>query len=336
MPRRNQPALTVEEILKGTRFGRTQSVGHMEVIPILDDGGADDTFAPPDFGVSNHNYGEVDVTNESQDRPTILPTGTGWVTQQRAQDHAVPSAKLIKPGESKHINTAMCIEETQGGYIQGAKDFLVLPASLRAKALSTRNDVGYSRLWDAIGTFNNDLGVSRGGGHLVRFLKEYETQLDEFVAEFELVPDQLGAVILIGGKVVGVERAPNVPFWERLWVPLVRVCYGSLAIKAGRMLGDTPSATRTMLNVKEKSLAGIRLALRDATAKAEGLIEAAFNEVRSTPLLYAGAAEGKLDGAELFTVANTRLAGQIVLHSGESLKHSGESLKYVSLCAAGV
>lgn len=329
MPHRNQAALTVEEILQGTSLGRTQSVGHMEVIPILDDGNAsDDTFAPPDFGVSNSNYGEVDVTNEDEDRPTILPTGTGWVTKQSAQDHAVPSAKLIKPGESKHIDTAMCIEETRSGFIHGAKEFLVLPASLRSKALSLRNDTGYSRLWDAIGTFNNDLGVPRGGGHLVRFLEEYESQLDEFVAEFELVPDQVGAVILIDGKVVGVERAPNVPFWEKLWVPLVRVCYGSLAIKVGKANGDRVPPTRAALDVQEKSLAGIKLALQNARAKSEGLIEAAFNEVRSTPLLYAGAAEGKLDGAELFTVANTRLAGQLVLRGGLS--------SYVSLCAAGV
>jgi len=330
MPRRNQATLTVEEILQGTRLGRTQSVGHMEVIPILDDGdAADDTFAPPYFSAGTQNYGSVRVQNMDPDRPTIVPTGSGFVTSQRAQDHATSGAKFLKPGENKTIEGAMCIQETQGGLIRQEEDtmLVVLPASMRASILAMRNDGDYSRAWPYIREFNASVGVP-GAGDLVNFLREYDRQLDEFVAEFELLPNQIGAIVLVGGRVVGVERAPNVPFWEKLWVPLVRVCYGSLALRTARVLGDQPPATRTALTVQDKSLAGIKQALRDARVKAEGLIEAAYNEVRSTPLLYAEGAEGKLGGAELFTVANTRLAGQMV--------RRGALASYVSLCAPGL
>ena len=330
MPRRNQATLTVEEILQGTRLGRTQSVGHMEVIPILDDGSAaDDTFAPPNFSAGTRDYGSVRVQNMDDERPTIVPTGSGFVTSQYAQDHATSGAKFLKPGENKTIEGAMCIQETQGGLIRQEEDTLlvILPAPMRAPILAMRNDHEYSRAWPYIREFNRSVGIN-GRGNLVEFLKQYERQLDEFVAEFELLPDQLGAIVLVGGRVVGVERAPNVAFWERLWVPLVRVCYGSLALRTAHVLGDQPPPTRTPLKVEEKSLGGIKQALRDARVKAEGLIEAAYNEVRSTPLLYADGAEGKLGGAELFTVANTRLAGQMV--------RRGALASYVSLCAPGV
>lgn len=330
MPRRNQATLTVEEILQGTRLGRTQSVGHMEVIPILDDGdAADDTFAPPNFSAGTRDYGSIRVQNLDNERPTIVPTGSGFITTQYAQDHATPGAKLLKPGENATIRGAMCIQETQGGLIRQEESttLVVLPVTLRSQALSMRHESELGRVWPAIREFNRSVGIN-GRGNLVEFLKEYERQLDDFVAEFELVPDQIGAIVLIGGKVVGVERAPNVPFWEKLWVPLVRVCYGSLALRTARTLGDNPPETRTALKVKEKSLAGIKQALHDARVKSEGLIEAAYNEVRSTPLLYADGAEGKLGGAELFTVANTRLAGQMV--------RRGALASYVSLCAPGV
>ncbi len=45
------------------------------------------------------------------------------------------------------------------------------------------------------------------------------------------------------------------------------------------------------------------------------------------PLLLAGGAEDKLGKAEILTVANTRLAGQVV--------QKGKTLPYVSLCASG-
>ena len=325
--------LTVEEILNGTSLGRTQSVGLMEVIPIIDMGSAsDETFGPPDISVGTSHYGSVDVQNDDRERPTIVPTGAGWVTAQAAQDHAIPSAKLMKAGGKAHIDTAMCIEETQGGLIRGAKDFLVLPASLRSAALSKRHDRGYDKLWNAIGRFNTEAGVSHGRGHLVRFLKQYETELDQFVAEFEMVPGQIGAMILMNGQVVGIERVPNVAFWERLWEPLVRVCYGSLAIKVSRELGKMGNTglvppTRVPMNVQTRSLEGIKSALRDARDESDRLVEAAVDAVRDMPLILAGAADDSLGKAQLITVANTRYAGQMVTNDGRT--------SYASLCAAG-
>ena len=320
--------LTVESILEGTGLGRTQSVGLMDVVPLLDEGGiADDSFAPPDFSIDTSDYGTVQVRNESPDLPTILPTGAGWVTKQHAQDHAVPSGVFVEAGSSRTITTARCIEASQGGLLRDAKDMLVLPAALRTRALTGRHEEGYNLLWDDIRDFNRGLDVNDHGGHLVRFLDQYEGELDQFVAEFELVPGQLGAIILVGGRVVGVERAPNAPFWERLWTPLVRVCYGSLALMARKKLGDVVPDTRTRLEGPLGSLANLKDALTLARERSTALMNHAVAKVRSTPLLLAGHQDDTLDRLELLTVANTQLAGQLV--------QRGSTTPYVSLCAAG-
>jgi hypothetical protein len=306
-----------------------QSVGHMGVIPILDDGGQDESFAPPDLDIGTSDYGTVNVRNRSSDQPTIVPTGAGWVVDQAAQDHAVPGAKFVKAGGRASIDTAMCIQSGQGGYISNADHaFLVLPAPLRAKALSMRKEKGYSRLWDDIGKFNGSLGANNAG-HLEYFLQTFASELDQFVAQFELVPGQVGAVILLDGRVVGVERAPNIAFWEKVWHPLIRVCYGALAIKARKKLGDTPPKHRVPLHVEVKSLAGINRALAEARGREYRATQDQLREVKREELEAAAGKDDSMAKYQLLTIANGNLAGQI------ALKGTSPTPSYVSLCASG-
>lgn len=320
--------LTVEQILDGCGFGRMQAVGQMAVVPILRDGDEDNTFAGPDeVDVSTSSYGDVHLHNRSS-RPTIVPPGAGWVTAERAQDHAIGSGAIVKSNENRHVDTARCIEASQGGYIRkAAHEMLVLPVALRSKALSMRKQRGYDMLWSDISAFNSSLGVSDGSGHLVNFLKHFEKELDEFVAEFELVPNQTGAIVMVGNHVVGIEVAPNAAFWETLWTPLIRVCYGSLAIKAG-LKGGVPAWRQPLAVGRAKSLSDVAAALREATAKAKTLVTETAEALAPKKLATSGAPDDKLGESKLLTVANSEFAGQVVTGTG------GRPV-YASLCAAG-
>lgn len=301
--------LTVETILSGTGFGPMQSVGSMQVIPLLGDDDA--TFAPPELEVGTRGYGNV-VLRSTLDKPTIVPPGAGWVVPQRAQDHAVPSATFVKKGEEKLVDTAMCIQQTQGGYISTGKHRLsILPVALRNKALAMRHVKQFNKLWNDITAFNKALGVPEHAGNLVAFMKTYEKQLDEFVAEFELVPKQIGAVVLIGGTIVGVERAPSAEFFRTVWEPLVRVSYGSLAIERSRANSDVP-ITRVALELRDKTLAGLRAALAEAEAKELGVVWSVRAALRSMAITPAETVDETLDDAKLLTVASPHLSGQVV------------------------
>lgn len=316
-------SLTIAEILRGTGVGAVQSAGQMQVIPLLGDD--DYTFAPPELEVGTTTYGTVLLRNDSN-RPTIVPPGAGWVVAQRAQDHAVGGGALLWPGESRSINTAMCIQQSQGGYIEKAKHaLLILPAALRAKALSMRHLQSYNKLWAGIQELNASFGISQSGGHLEYFLQRFQKELDGFVAEFELVPRQVGAVILVGGKIAGIERAPSADFWKALWTPLVRICYGSLALKVAE-LRKTPPPTRVPLTLRHRSFAGLRDALAEATRKESQVIGDCLSLARGVSLEAAPQVDEERGAIVLRTFASTRLSGQVATVD--------KVVRYASLCAA--
>ncbi len=314
--------LTVEMILKGTGIGPMQSVGQMQVIPILGDDDA--TYAPPELEAGTSGYGSVALRN-THDKPTIVPYGAGWVVRENAQDHAIGSGALLKAGEHKVLGRAMCIQQSQPGLIARAKRALtILPAKLRAKALAIRHVEQYNKLWEHITAFNTALGIDKVA-NLVTFLRSFEKQLDEFVAEFELVPRQIGAIVLVGGEIVGVERAPSAAYFAATWEPLVRVCYGSLAIAAGKTRSMAP-ATRLPLIATAKTLDALRSALADLRTREEVLTQQLVSFVRALRLERADKADDTLDGAELWTVAGLQFGGQVVI--------AGDAVKYASLVAA--
>jgi hypothetical protein len=315
--------LSIDDILRGTEPGRMQSVGHMQVIPLLGDD--DDRFAAPEVEVRTTSYGTVELRHDG-DRPTIVPPGAGWVVEQAAQDHAIGGGVLLAGKTQVTITTARCIQRSQHGYIAAAKHpMLVLPAALRAQALAIRKDTGFDKLWAPIAQFNEGLGVT-AAGHLEYFLRRFKVELDQFVAEFELLPRQLGAIVLVDGRIAGVERTPSSSFWRALWEPLIRVCYGSLAIQRGQ--GNTaPPLTRVPLaSHGARTIAQLRLALAESQARERRVVAAVIQQLRDVDLHAAKQADQVLDRAQLITLASTELAGQIV--------REGDQVAYASLCAA--
>jgi hypothetical protein len=316
-------SFTIDEILRGTGPGPAQSVGQMSVIPLI--GEDDDTFAPPVLEVGTSGYGTVVLRNDA-DRPTLVPPGAGWVVAQKAQDHALGGGALVRPGETRQIDTAMCVQQGQGGFIARARhEMTILPVSLRTKALGVRHVRSYSKLWESIEAFNKSHGIEQRGGHLEFFVRAFQKELETFVAELEVVPRQVGAIIFVGGEVAGVERAPSAAFWRALWVPLVRVCYGSLAIAVARE-NKAPPATRSPLRVEARSIAGLRDALARARDEEHEAVSNRVQALRGTELTAAEAPEETLGSIALTTLASPRLSGQVVT--------IGKAVRFASLCAA--
>lgn len=313
-------SLTVEKILRGTGLGPMQSVGQMQVIPLTGDDDA--TYAPPELEVGTHGYGSVLLRN-THDKPTIVPYGAGWVVKQAAQDHAIASSAFVEPGAERIVGNAMCIQQTQPGLIKRAKHALtILPARLRAKALAIRNVDQYSKLWEHITAFNKDLGIETAA-NLVTFLTQFQKQLDEFVAEFELIPRQLGAIVLVSGEVVGIERAPSAAYFAATWEPLVRVCYGSLAVASKR---SDPPRTRLPFLALAKGLDALRAALEDLRVREDQLTREIVDFACSLRMKRADKADDTLGDAQLWTVAGSTLGGQVVTR--------GDAVSYASLVLA--
>jgi hypothetical protein len=222
------------------------------------------------------------------------------------------STGLVAAQKKKMFGNAMCIQQSQGGYI--AKDqhkMLILPYLLREKALATREQCEYSKLWPEIEQFNRGLGIRQGGGHLEYFLDNFAKELDQFVAEFECVPQQAGAIILVNGQVVGFERAPSPRFWRDIWEALIRECYGSLAIQVSKQTSENAiPKTRIPLAGRINSLDDLENALEDAdqkqNEKAKEIVRKLLDEA------FTCEQEEELQKYKIVTVKNSQFSGQVV------------------------
>jgi len=251
--------ITISKVLKGCTPGRMQSVGYMQIIPLLSDI-IDDTFSPPigNIEASTSDYGTLRLKNLT-DSPTIFPTGGAVMTKQKAQNHASPKGIFMGKKGRYQTNQARCIQDSQGGYISPEKDyhFSVLPWAIREFSMASKDRANYSELWPAIKEFNQELGLLNKG-HLELFIENFKDQLNTFIAEFELVPKMVGAIILLNGDVIGVERCPNYNFWKEMWEPLVRESYGSVALWFARKFSKNPPPPKMRIPLASTKIRSIK------------------------------------------------------------------------------
>jgi hypothetical protein len=274
-------SITIAEVLRGTKPGRIQSVGYMQILPLLSDL-IDDRFTTPDnVETATLDYGIVLAKNNS-DNMTILPFGTAIIIDKRAQNHALPKSTLIKGKSQVKIDTAACIQDSQSGTIpMGKHPLSIIPWALKEAALLTRNinrgdnSRSYEKLWGVIKEFNTKLGL-QVCGHLELYLERFKDVLDDFIAQFEITRNQIGAIILLNGCVVAIERTPNYKYWKSIWKPLIRECYGSLALQFVRDMGPNPPLPQTQVPLKSQkvtSIQDISKALNETRIKEEKIIK---------------------------------------------------------------
>jgi len=268
----------LRDLLKGLEGRQPQSVGNMTIIPLVAQetevdaiGTVADVYLNRDKAYDMLNMGT------KSDHPTIVPGGYTLITKQSAQDRALKSKQVI-PAKGTTDTPAFCVQSSQGGLMGSHNEqqkVRMLPARIRKQCYTMRNQQGFNGLWNSLGQYNTSHGLS--GDFLKTFFEKYQKQLQEFVAEFELVPHQRGAIILINDKVVGVEISPNPMAFSAQWEILIRDCYGSEAITQQ----EAPPT------VHESSILGDAESLEDLLNRVEQIEDAeyAFAEKQVSDLL---------------------------------------------------
>lgn len=318
--------IDLREVLRGCEAGRLQSVGYMQVIPLVSDL-SDDRFVSPvqcEADIYTTNYGTLGFRNKSES-VMIVPCHAGYVVKQQAQDHAMAHAAVVAAAEDRHYDTAMCIQAAQGGFIRkGAYRMLILPYALRERALELRKTKDYQKLWNDISSFNSRLGVA-GQGHLEYFLKAFKKELDEFVAEFECVPNQVGAIILVDDRVVGVERAPSHAYWQSIWPSLIRECYGSLAIETAKAAGERPPthSPRVQLPLQIESLDELESLIAEIARQEDERAKKTVRDLLDESLTLVH--EESVADVMIDTASSAHFTGQVI--------RDGDAIVYASLPA---
>lgn len=161
---------------------------------------------------------------------TIVPNGFTYLTKEKAQDRAVAEVGVFN---HTHKVRAYCVQSSQGGHMKQARaperTVRLLPMIIRQYAHQIKPQKGgYSSLWHKLREMNQQMGVN--GDYLVSFFNKFTQELNEFVAQFEPIPHQRGAITIINDRVVGVDILPSPKSFLAIWEILIRDCYGSSAL----------------------------------------------------------------------------------------------------------
>ncbi len=231
--------IKINELLKGYKVDHSgiQNITNMTCIPLI----SETEYTPiADFTSVNLNrdvaYGELEFKNDADDIGILLQ-GYTLITDQHAQDRTVPYARLIKGKSTIHV-AANCVQAHQCGLIDisrlKASDIKILPPSLRAMAMikgephSTKSQ-GFGALWDNLATWADKIDLKEDG--LIAFYTKFKEQLDQFVASFESVKNQLGAITILNNDVVAIDIVPKYNTWLQIFRPLIRDSYGAEAMR---------------------------------------------------------------------------------------------------------
>ncbi len=300
-----------------TAYPQIQTVGIMTMVPLIADKKyQDDSFASPlKLLVSTSSYGKL-VFNNPEGKAMIVPAHAAYMTKHRSQDHAMMTAGVVGGKAQKTYSNAACIESSQGGYMpSGEKVLNILPWSLREYSTSKRGNNEYGKIWSQIGQFNKSVGISSGNQHLTDFFDKFKEEMDQFVAQFETVPGQVGAIILINGNIFGVERTPNETYFKEVFEALIRGCYGSLVIQIQKGLNPAKAKefeSHIALKDSHVDLADLRQDLIRVRAEEAVLAKSIINGIIDEDLTVQ--LDTEKDEISAKTVGNSQMSGQVVLN----------------------
>lgn len=303
---------SLADLFAGRSAGLPVRADQVQMIPIFGSATPPGTFAPPESALTLrevHDYGSMTLKNVD-DRPTIAPLNLGYL-QRGAQNHAMCTAWIIDAFDTGRFEDACCIQEAQGGYIEGADErFIVLPHPLRHIAFVKRGEEDYSKLWDAIASFNERIGL-KNRGHLDELKQAHQPELLRSTYRLERHAGQTGAVYLCQGEVVGIELAPDVEFWTELHRALAMYTYAPLRLWPH--VGP-PVPQRPLQFDGARSMSDLRAQLELTHEARAGDVGTVLRALDSAVTLTAVQRTGD---RELLDVEAGDFVGQVVLEAGQ-------------------
>lgn len=314
--------MQIKELLKGYKVSKEniQSAGNMTVIPIV----SDEEFT----NVANVNdivfkkdvsYDTLEFKNSSGNVGIAIQGWTMIDNRQAAQDRTLPYAHLIKAANAKLI-PANCVQAHQGGHFDTRKvdqeSFMITPPSLRGIALKasensyTRSSTG--ALWGPLSNWVKGINCESGG--LTQFYSRFEDRLDQFVAQFEPVEKQLGAIVLINGQVAAIDLMPKYETWNKVWRTLIRDSYGAEAIRIKENEGASVSHTAIDMS-KVDSLDDLESLYGEMKNNFYDGVQGAVGAITQLNIGYRVLEQ--IDELSMLKLDNEQFVGQAVLHGDE-------------------
>jgi len=230
----------VEARMQGIKFGELQIHGHVVVIPIIGENGSGPDYLTMKEAMEQQLLTVTEVTEggtvpelkviNKGGKPVLLLDGEEL---SGAKQNRVLNTTILLKEKSETLIPVSCTEHgrwsyrsahfEESGHIMSAKLRRIKNASVHEnlKAMrSFRSDQG--AVWDEIAIQARINEVSPVTGAMKDVLEAKQEDLDAFLEHLPIVADQNGLIVLVNGKVVGLDMVSRPAAFGMLHPKLIR------------------------------------------------------------------------------------------------------------------
>jgi len=169
------------------------------------------------------------VVNRSRSKVLILD-GEELVG---AKQNRISNASFVIPEESEKVIPVACIEEGRWRYSSrsfNSTDSMYAAYGRRAKLQDTTSVLRVKRefksdqvkVWDTVKRYLGVSGTSSGTDSFVDYHEQRKADLDSYVSTFKPDPEQVGVMVLINGRLQGLDSFGRKTTWRSVFPKLVR------------------------------------------------------------------------------------------------------------------
>ena len=248
----------VETWMDGIKFGELQIHGHVVVIPIIGENGSGPDYLTMKEALESQFLTVTEVTEggtvpelkviNKGGKPVLLLDGEEL---SGAKQNRVLNTTILLKEKSETLIPVSCTEHgrwsyrsahfEESGHIMSAKLRRIKNASVHEnlKAMHAfRSDQG--AVWDEIAIQAHINKVSPVTGAMKDVLEAKQEDLDAFLEHLPIVVDQSGLVVLVNGKVVGLDMVSRPAAFGMLHPKLIRSYVMDALTEKPVMAKETP------------------------------------------------------------------------------------------------
>jgi hypothetical protein len=233
-------AAEIGESLAALRLGGSQTYSNLTLFPLVAEGESASGYLLLDEALDRQLVRVTEVSTggsvpelaleNNSDESVLLVDGDELVG---AKQNRVLNLSILVAGRERLTIPVSCVEQGRWAYrsaeFQAAKRALFGRARARkaqsvSEALRTRGvrASNQSQVWADVAAKADDLCVASDTLAMADIYVDHAAQLDAYVRAFNPLPAQRGAVVAVGGKVVGVELFDSAAAFSRYLEKLVR------------------------------------------------------------------------------------------------------------------
>ncbi len=248
----------VEARMEGIKFGELQIHGHVVVIPIISENGSGPDYLTMKEALESQFLTVTEVTEggtvpelkviNKGEKPVLLLDGEEL---SGAKQNRVLNTTILLKEKSETIIPVSCTEHgrwsyrsahfEESGHIMSAKLRRIknAPVHENLKAMHAfRSDQG--AVWDEIAIQAHINKVSPVTGAMKDVLEAKQEDLDAFLEHLPIVADQNGLIVLVNGKVVGLDMVSRPAAFGMLHPKLIRSYVMDALTEKPVMAKETP------------------------------------------------------------------------------------------------